>query len=311
MNIGVPSLEEALDLYLKALREQERSPKTRSCTEWRLRPFAEKHGRLPVNEITSDQVLAWVEELKERLAPASVNSYKQTTKTFFNWCIQRGWVGPGQSPAANLRQVKFKRKRKHPEDGHLYRLLRTAERLAQDGDPEHIRNFALVLFSVETAGRLGEITRLRIPDVNLAKREAISYGKTGEVTLTFTEVCADALQAWLTVRPRGRHNFVWTSLRDEDHGKPLGTQGVTMVFVRLSKEAGLEKAIRTHAIRHWNGQKYVDLFNPKMAAEKLNHRSGIGTVLEFYYHVDASHLRTATAVVSPAAVVLQGREDVK
>lgn len=297
---GRLSLLAAYHQYLRQLERQERSPDTIKNIRNRLEPFCEANVNLLLTQVTEDLLWDWFEPFrdKERYAVETANSYKQTFKTFFNWCVKQGWIQ--KSPATELHRKDGKRKRKHPSTGTLYRLMHTAERLAEEGDPRHIRNFAILLFAIETAARRGEIANLLIDDLDLEKCEATSEGKTGEVFLSFTETCAEVMRRWLEVRPRGKHDRVWVSLRKEDYGNPLTIWGITAALVSISEAAGLDKVYRPHAFRHWNGQTYVDQFNARVAAEKLNHKS-TDVVLKYYYHVDREKVKAVTKIASPTS----------
>ena len=60
--------------------------------EHRLMPFCERFAGAPIQNVTSNDIDIWIDELKSRLGPASVESYKQSTKAFFNWCVKNNSI---------------------------------------------------------------------------------------------------------------------------------------------------------------------------------------------------------------------------
>ena len=225
------------------------------------------------------------------LSPATISGRVQSAKALFDWCVRREYLE--KSPASHLRKPKVN----HHCDGSkvmavedLARLVAVAEKRADAGKP---RDLALLLFLVETGCRVGEAASLRLDWLDLEKGDGVVEGKTDRRAVDFTEVTAEALRAWLAVRPVVGHVFVWVGQR----GGPLSARGIYEVLRRLAKEAGVEGRFNPHAIRHLVGQSWSDAVNLELVRQKLGH-SDIRVTAMFYSNQDRGRVKAATQKLS-------------
>ena len=239
--------------------------------------FLQEQGVEELEAVRPRDLDAWVVAQRRRgLSSVTIATRIQAIKTFFAWCVDRGHLE--RSPASHLKKPRLERGGRSPpmarEDLSL--LVEEAER----GRP---RDLAVILFLADTGCRVGELVRLRVGDVCLAKREAHVDGKTGGRWVDFTGRTARAVEAWLTVRD-GPEELLFG----------MTYAAVYKMLRRLASRAGVSGRCNPHSIRHLVGQNWLDQgANLELVRQKLGHRD-IATTAMFYAHQDRERVRAAT-----------------
>ena len=241
-----------------------------------LRAFLEERGIVKVEEVQPGDLDAYVASLRRRgLSPVTLSGRIVVTKTFFTWCVKRGYLS--RSPADHLRKPKLERggRAMAMARDDLTRLIGAA-----DGRP---RDLAVLLFLADTGCRIGEVVALCVGDVCLEKCEAYVDGKTGGRWVDFTERTARAVEAWLTARD-GPEELLFG----------MTANGVRKMLERLAERAGVTGRCNPHSIRHLVGQNWLDQgANLEIVRQKLGHRD-IAVTAMFYAHQDRVRVKAAT-----------------
>lgn len=303
-------LKELVRLFQVYLKAAGRSDQTIESYEKRFSRWLLYFGpETEIEQIDFEKLDEWAASLREpqelykthdyrqtvnkTLSNHSIYAYIQAVKTLLKWTFERGYsrVNLGQ----HLRKPKLNNSSHNKvinrED--LYRLL--------DAARDSPRDYALMLFLVDTGCRRGEAATVKMSDLALDILEAVVTGKTGQHKVVYTRQTAAALSAWLELRPECDHDFVFTSLACfpvNDGGDPIKPGAINSLFRRLAKRAGITRKVSPHRIRHLIGQIYTDNTNLALAQNKLNH-SNIQTTGMFYAHQDTSRVKAATELYSP------------
>ena len=266
--------------FLLCLEAAGRSPRTLATYEERLGyvlAFLEERGIEEVGAVRPGDLDAYVVGLRrQKLSPVTIAGRIMVMKTFFSWCVQRGYVE--RSPAGHLKKPKLERGGRSPPMARddLGRLIREAE-------GGGARNLAVLLFLADTGCRVGELCSLRVGDVCLGRQEAYVNGKTGGRWVDFTERTVWAVEAWLVVRD---------GLGESLFG--MSANAVRQMLRRMAKRAGVEGRVNPHSIRHLVGQAWLDDgANLELVRQKLGHRD-ITTTAMFYAHQDRERVKRAT-----------------
>ncbi|MFO7680787.1 MAG: tyrosine-type recombinase/integrase [Chloroflexota bacterium] len=303
----------ALDLFIS--RGVKKA--TIAIDQYRLYPFCSQHRNTPIQDIASKDIDDWVEELQMRLSCSSVESYKQTMKRFFNWCVQNPSIPLEVSPARHLRpqrrtSARYKAANEKDLDkvisglqNQIYVLSRQTSGKSKLKLRHVVRDLLAYRLALESGKRLNELATVTTHAMRSALKHpqmarngkvvyvAKSHGKTGFADLQFTEYTAAIYNLWVEIRPKGSTNFVFVGLGGLKSGEPLTTNGFTHIFQRRSKEYGIP-VYRTHSIRHLKGTKVTDDFNPRVAASVLN--INVETVMHHYYNQDYQDTIDAIAI---------------
>lgn len=290
-------LKEALAAFLLV----DRAKQTRETYEKFLRRFINAIGPdRQLRSIRSEDIAEFVDDMRNRTvkyedhsrrptvqAPLStVTIYKNVKmiKIFFSWCVEHGHLA--ESPAdflVNKKPVRPLGQGKACTDEELELLLAAARFKPRD--------LALVSLLAESGCRAGEAATLRIQDLELDTFSAVVNGK-GDIRrrIYFFEDTSEALRAWLAIRPKAAHDYVFLTLREH---APLSPRAVSQVLRRLSKFAGLKRILGSHSLRHRVGLTFArEHVAPRVAQHYLGH-TNIQTTLEYYQDVDESDLRNA------------------
>jgi site-specific recombinase XerD len=305
---------DALERFLLSLEANDRSRATIDTYAWRVGhflEFIETRDLVRLEAIGPEEVDVWAVSLRRqerryadhpwrpaergKLSAATIAGRIQAVKAFFVFCVERGYVE--RSPAHHLRRPRINqsvngRNSKAMDPDDLASMLAVAEAKAKLGKP---RDVALLCFLADTGCRVGELVSLTVDSLHLPAMDAVLNGKTGPVTVDFGGRTAEALRAWLDVRPDVRHRFVFTSLSNDpdSRGQPLTEVGVYQVLRRLAAKAGVRGRFNPHSVRHLVGQLFTDKANLELARRKLNHNQ-ISTTADFYSHQDRERLKAAT-----------------
>jgi integrase/recombinase XerD len=232
----------------------------------------------PLTEITNADIAGWlVQERKKGLADASVLARHRALKIFFNWCVDNDLLAhtplrskspkvrnqiPRVAPLASVQSLLH-----HPADTWLA-----------------LRNRALVHLLFDTGMRISEALSLLVSHVDESSRLVnIPPGKDAEGRLApFTQSCADAIAAYLAVRPAnpwGKWLFVGSL-----HGDPIGrltTGGARLMLRRFCRNAHVAY-INPHSIRHLFATKALnDGIRVEIVSRILGHAS-VDLTLKIY-----------------------------
>jgi site-specific recombinase XerD len=282
-------------------------PKTINTYLERLTPFCSLYRNKAIGEINQRDVDRWIVSLEERFpSQASVDSWKQTLKSFFAWCVKVGYVKKNPAAHVHYRRRLSARDKAVPADNirkvvdYLMGLLAVA-----NPRPLDIRDLLAVSLSRDSGKRLSELANLSTKLMNkalqnpqMASSGILVYtatsgrGKTGQVKLRFTEHTAAVYRLWQMRRPDVSAASVFIALGGKDSGKPLTTDGFSTIFVRRCKEAGVPP-FRTHAVRHQRGTDVTDKYSPAVAAAVLG--ISVETAMLHYYDEAAKKAIDAVA----------------
>ena len=291
------TLADLFPIFVEELAGQ--SAANRRNYRTRLRLLLDLHGSKNVNEIMPCHLNEWHTTLKQRgYQPATLAGYRQAAKSFFNWLVDRGEIS--SSPAAHLKVGSFisRSQSRLPAEEEVGRCLNVARLWVLSRNPLEVRDGLIWLISYVSGCRLREIREMRLDEVERALRGSAPYwirshGKTGEVAIGIDEEVADAFRAWLKVRPacKLRNCFIGirptkTARDPESRYRPLTREGITEAYRRVSRAAGLDKAILSHALRHRKGDLVTRQQGPKVAARILNHKDSdtAATAIAYYHH---------------------------
>jgi len=153
------------------------------------------------------------------------------------------------------------------------------------------RDRAILATFVYTGIRRGELLSLNLDDVNLQERLLIVRKGKGmkERAIPIVDPLAEALSDYLEVRPRARHDRLF-STRDK---RPLGRTGLTALFRKALKNSGIErKGVTIHKLRHTFATMLLQAGCDLITIQKLLGHNSLETT-SMYLHADLRSLRGA------------------
>lgn len=286
----MPTLQEALRNFLRV----ERSAYTNRNYQIHIGRLVNALGpERDVALVTHDELADQVDRLRSQSRPltiATISTYVRFWGTFFNWCVEEEYLD--RSPT---RRLYIKNPGREPGNraipgATLADMVNAARRSP--------RNYAILLFMIDTGCRVGGLESLKRSRLNLEERTAVLFEKGSKWhTVYFSEQTAEALGAWLDMRPKAKHDYVFTA-KGKD-APPLRRGAITNVVRSAARAVNSEKIWTGHAIRHAVGHAYASADVPKWVTQKkLGHASERSTD---HYYPDGSERVKAAAQLLPLA----------
>lgn len=259
-------------------------------------------GQTPLQEVQLADLRAWLGVLASAgAARSSVARRSAALRTFFGWATRQGHIDADPS----LRLVAPKRHRTLPPvlaKDDAVSLLDVAAVAADDDDPVHVRDRAVLELLYATGIRVGELTGLDVDDVDFEADVVRVIGKGDkERRVPFGGPARTALHKWLD---RGRPLLV---VAGSGPGLFLGRRGRridprqvrTLVHAMLSHVPDAPD-LGPHGLRHSAATHLLEGgADLRMVQELLGHASLATT--QIYTHVSIERLAASYAQAHPRA----------
>ena len=313
------TIERAIEDYLLDHEGGNSSPKT---LQWHktslgfLRDFLEQEREITlVGEVDAPDINAWFAHLRKtpgsRGAPRSertVQTYARSARAFFHWLIHRELIERNPFDRVVFPKVgKPLIRTIEPEE--FERLLVACTPPGEVGplaDRAAARNRAILWLLYDTGIRLAELCGLRFGDFDRKHGLLTVKGKgSKERRIALGNNCLRNLLYYLDRhRPDEEELSEWGSA-GEDHfflsetRLPLTKNGVTLLFARLRKRAGItDKRISPHIFRHSFAIRYLVLGNDPFSLQELLGHEDMATVKN-YMHMNDETIQAQKRKYSP------------
>jgi len=280
-------LDQALNAFYMYQQTQGRSAKTVAIYTHDLQQVCTRLGDVTLPEITSAQLTAILSDPTLTTtpagipkAPATLNRGRAAVRAFFAWALDAGHLI--DNPAAGIHlQPAPRTPPAFLTDAEVRRLLKS---LTGRHSPIATRDRALIETFLATGIRLQELVALDIDAVDLdTKHLHIRRAKGGQRQVKF-----------LNTHLRGilRRYLQWRNAQGDDcpalfisqRGTRLSPRQVGYRFARWLQQAGIEKDITPHGLRHTFATRLYRRTGDLLVVQRaLGHRN-IATT-EIYTHL--------------------------
>lgn len=247
--------------------------------------FLNKRGRSEWRDVTHDDVLAFMIDLRERrYASSTVARRVAAVKSFFTFLTSRGIVQ--RDPAERIDSPKVDRDLPRALTPHQVDEL--LELPLRSPTPERIRDKAMLELLYATGMRVSELVALNVSDVNLERNEVRCIGKNGRMrVLPINGSAATALEEYFDIgrSQLARGSGASTEALFLNHrGKRLTRQGFWLILKQYAEELGLSD-LTPHMLRHSFAVHMLNAgFDLRAVQELLGHTS-ISTT-QIYTHLN-------------------------
>jgi len=207
--------------------------------------FLVAQGIHDVAEITPPLVVAYLNEERPRLAPATFAGRFAAAKHFFAWCVEMGYLA--SSPMEKMRRPKV------PKEGRFAFSREETQAMWKVCEAKPgvtgIRDRAVFLMLIGTGCRCEGIVNLTVDDLDWAHRQLTLREKgQKERTVRMGPKLAGAMREWLRARRKwgvGDSGPVfWTQLR-----QPMRYSAIESFVGRLGDYASVSNC-HPHRFRH-------------------------------------------------------------
>lgn len=235
--------QKAHDAFFLAATVEGKSQRTLSLYEYALasvETFLEDKNPL---EATTDDIRRYLLCQEGQKSKATIATYLKELHVFYNFAANEGFIN--ENPATGIKPPRLPRAYPYVlSEADVEAMLKAIKGKTFEAK----RNYALLLFFLDTGVRVSEAVGLTLEDINLTTYTARVNGKTGERVVHFGKVAAKALSAYLRARGSIAHedSFFVSSV-----GNAISRHGVLRMIGRLGEKAGITgKRVSPHTLRH-------------------------------------------------------------
>lgn len=251
-------IEQAVDQFLRTLRERNASPHTIKAYAGDLDNFADYAGSRNWREIDHVTIRGFLSHLYEKgLSKTSVARSLAAVRSLYRWLAQEGLVE--QNPAALVSTPKLPKKLPRvPTIEEMNTLLDTD--LPQEASfPERDRLMFELLYGCGI--RNSELIGINLDDIRLSAEAILIRGKgKKERYVPFGDSVKSALSTYLPARQRllGERKKNTNALLINQRGGRLTTRSVGRIIKKIAIAKGLPPDVHPHTLRHAFGTHMLE-----------------------------------------------------
>jgi site-specific recombinase XerD len=275
----------------------------------------EERGITLVGEVDAADINAWFASMRK--TPSSrgkvrsertIQTYARSARAFFHWLVRRETIERNPFDRVTFPKVgKPLIRTIEPEE--FARLLVACTPPGEVGplaDRAAARNRAILWVFYDTGIRLSELCGLRTGDFDRKHGLVTVLGKgSKERRIALGQNCLRHLLYYLERHRPGEEELAEWGSAGEDHlflsetRTPLTINGVTLLFARLRKRAGItDKRISPHIFRHTFAIRYLILGNDPFSLQELLGHEDMTTVKN-YMHMNDETIQSQKRKYSP------------
>ena len=264
----------------------------------RLATFLRQRGRTRPADVTTADLRAFVLELKDLgLAPSSIGRNVSAIRTYFSFLVGENLaVG---DPSDRLQTPKGWRS--------LPEVLTVEEigKLLETPDLSHPlawRDRAMLEFAYASGVRVSELIKLQLRNLSLDEGIAMVYGKGAKERLVpIGRRAVGAVSLYLReVRPRLEKGKGEGCVFLNARGRPLTRMGVWKILRQHVEDAGIQKHVSPHTLRHSFATHLLEGGADLVAVQEMLGHADIATT-QIYTHVDRRYLAEVHRSFHPRA----------
>jgi site-specific recombinase XerD len=207
-------------------------------------PVGRQYSNLP--DVTTSDVRTYLMHLAgaKRYDMRTVRRKLSSIKALYRYMKLTGLRA--DDPAAIVPGPKIEKKLpEHLDESEVAELLRTS--LAGRSDAQRRRDVAIMELLYASGIRRAEVTTIDLGDLDLKGREIRIHGKgSKERIVVFNQATAQALEAYLRVRPKTRDEALFLGRG----GKRLTPMHVWRIFRDIYRVSGIDRHASPHTMRH-------------------------------------------------------------
>lgn len=241
---------------------------------------------LKLQSATTSDVRRFVMELMgpRKYTATSVRRKIAALRSFFS--LQKREGRRADNPAQDVPPPKAGKRLPHVmSEPEVAKLLRT--RVAGKTEFQRLRDIAMMEVLYASGIRRAELVGLNISDVDLERRLMRVIGKGNKQRTVFiNQASADAIRAYLGVRPRTPDEALFLSKRKQR----LSHRQAWVVFREFAQLSGLTQHVTPHVMRHSFATHLLENGADIMTIKELLGHESLSTT-QIYTNVSLEHMR--------------------
>jgi integrase/recombinase XerD len=277
--------------------------------------FEEERGITLVGEVDAPDITAWFAAMRK--TPSSrgkvrsertIQTYARSARAFFHWLVRREMIARNPFERVTFPRVG-KPLIKTITSEEFERLLLACASPHEAGpiaERAAVRNRAILWLLYDTGIRVSELCNLQVGDVDRKHGVITVTGKgSKERRIALGQNCQRHLLYYLDRHRPGEEELAEWGSAGEDHlflsetRTPLTKNGMTLLFARLKKRAGItDKRISPHILRHTFAIRYLKLGNDPFSLQELLGHEDMATV-KLYMRMNDDDIQEQKRKYSP------------
>ena len=223
-------LKNLLPKFIESLETRGRSPATVLAYKsdlTQLVDFLIKKSKVLPEQVYSSDLDSFRDTLlAEKYTPKSVSRKLNAVKTFFRWLQSENILA--NDPSSSVAHPKI--------ESSLPKFLSQLEyRALRDVTRSDTRIATIVELILQTGLRISEVASLKMAGLKDGSLKIESYATQPERTIPLNKPAGDALNLYLTIRPKSDSPYVFIS----KNGKPLAVRNIRASVARYMQKAEL------------------------------------------------------------------------
>ena len=245
--------------------------------------FLHAAGIVRWDDVNRLALTGFIRDLSEReLAPSSIARKVASLKSFFQFLVREGVLD--RDPSAELERPKTAR--------YLPRVLNQAEITRLVEQPVDLRDRAILELLYAGGFRVSELTRVNVLDLDLQAGTVRCLGKGSKERLVpIGRAAVRAIEVYLSdLRPRLRPRSAERALFLNYAGRRLTRQGIWKVVKEAARDAGIQKDITPHTLRHTFATHLIENGADLRAVQEMLGHADISTT-QLYTHLSKRRIK--------------------
>lgn len=262
---------------------------------YKVQVFMENRGLGDVKDITGEDMVAYVDSMKEqKFAAATISRNIASLKAFYSYLMKEKIVE--KDVTEDLKAPKIEKK--IPEILTMDEVIRLLNQPKGDSQKE-IRDKAMLELLYATGIRVSELISLKLSDVNLKMGYILCRDSNKERIIPFGREAKNALIKYLD---RIREEMIGNADSDvlfcNCSGQTMSRQGFWKLIKYYAKKADIKSEITPHTLRHSFAAHLVENGADLRSVQEMLGHSDISTT-QIYANLNHNHIREVYAKAHP------------
>jgi integrase/recombinase XerD len=244
-------------------------------------------------------MLSYMLNLKERnYAVTTVARKVAAAKSFFSFMVSEGKLK--EDPTENISSPKVGKPL--PDALSISQVRKLIEQPAKTTTPDARRDRAMLELLYASGMRVSELISLNLGDVDINNCFVRCFGKgSKERMVPIYPQAAKIVDEYIKeVRPLWAHRETEKALFLNQRGERLTRQGLWQILKNYAKDAGLDKQVTPHTLRHSFATHMLSGGADLRSVQELLGHANISTT-QIYTHLTSEHVRNTYEKAHPRA----------
>lgn len=240
------------ELFIHWIEYIDAKPKTIETYTKSIRQFARYIKENDITQPTRADVIAYRDELKTTLKPATVKAYMIAVHLFFQWTHQEG-IYPNIAEHIKSAKIDTEHKKDYLTSSQVKKLLNSVDRSTKKGR----RNYAVLVLMLTSGLRTIEVARANIEDMRALGDFTVLYiqGKGHEEKNAYVKIAEpveDAIREYLAERKGySMESPLFVSESNRNNSGRMTIRSISRIVKNALVNAGFNSdRLTAHSLRH-------------------------------------------------------------